>query len=88
MQITLRAIKKHFRFSGKMKWAKVVPYMIAQYFGAFTGASVVYMTYKDALSAFHNINTEQMASAGIFATYPSYFISTTTGFIDQVSFGS
>src|SRR5918998_859194 len=33
-------------------WAKVPPYVIAQIAGAFVGAAVVYLTYREALSAF------------------------------------
>ena len=32
-------------------WAKVVPYWIAQIFGAFLGAFAVYLVYRDGLVA-------------------------------------
>ncbi len=36
---------------GTMSWAKVVPYLIAEFAGAFTGAFVVYLIYRDGLVA-------------------------------------
>jgi MIP family channel proteins len=68
-------------------WPKVVPYMVAQLAGAFLGALVVYVTYHEALDAFDQ-GTRQIlgpqGTAGIFATYPAAWLSTTGGFIDQV----
>jgi MIP family channel proteins len=68
-------------------WAKVPPYVIAQVAGAFVGAAIVYLTYREALSAFdggmRQIDGVQ-GTAGIFATYPQPFLSTMGGFIDQV----
>src|SRR5918993_524066 len=33
-------------------WAKVAPYMLAQFAGAFVASAVVYLTYYDAFNAF------------------------------------
>src|SRR5262249_40687318 len=42
------ALAVHRRFP----WTKVVPYTLAQLAGAFVAAAVVYMTYREALTAF------------------------------------
>jgi len=72
----------------KFPWAKVVPYSIAQVAGAFVASAVVYLTYREALSAFDG-GVRQVAgaqgTAGIWATYPQQFLSTFPGgVIDQV----
>lgn len=68
-------------------WSHVGPYVGAQMAGAFFGALVVYVTYREALMAFDQ-GVRQIAgplgTAGIFATYPAAYLSTFGGFIDQV----
>jgi MIP family channel proteins len=69
-------------------WAKVMPYVLAQFAGAFAASIVVYMTYAEALTHFDG-GVRQVAgaqgTAGIWATYPQPFLSTFPGgFIDQV----
>lgn len=69
-------------------WAKVLPYALAQVAGAFTGALVTYLTYKEAFDRFDG-GTRQVtgpkATAGIFATYPQDFLSAVPGgLVDQV----
>jgi MIP family channel proteins len=69
-------------------WAKVLPYSLAQLAGAFTGALVTFITYREAFDHFdggvrHVVGPQ--ATAGIFATYPQAFLSTFPGgLIDQV----
>ena len=68
--------------------AKVLPYVIAQFAGAFVASAVVYLTYREALTAFDG-GVRQVAgnlgTAGIWATYPQAFLSTFPGgFVDQV----
>ena len=69
-------------------WAKVLPYSLAQLAGAFTGALVTFITYREAFDHFdggvrHVVGPQ--GTAGIFATYPQAFLSTFPGgFIDQV----
>ncbi|ODS57754.1 MAG: hypothetical protein ABS36_04725 [Acidobacteria bacterium SCN 69-37] len=69
-------------------WAKVGPYVLAQLAGAFVASFVVYVTYFDALNAFDGGVRQiagDLATAGIWATYPQPFLSTFPGgFIDQV----
>ena len=68
-------------------WSKVAPYVMAQMAGAFVASAIVFLTYREAFTAFDN-GVRQIAgaqgTAGIFATYPQPFLSTLGGFIDQV----
>lgn len=68
-------------------WPKVGPYMLAQMAGAFVGALVVYVTYREGIEAFDQ-GTRQIlgpqGTAGIFATYPAAWTTTLGGFVDQV----
>ena len=68
-------------------WSKVLPYSIAQVAGAFAGAALVYVTYREAFGAFDSgVRAVQGATgtAGIFATYPQPYLSIAGGFVDQV----
>jgi MIP family channel proteins len=69
-------------------WAKVLPYSAAQLVGAFAGALVTFVTYREAFDRFDG-GVRQIigpqATAGIFATYPQAFLSTFPGgVVDQV----
>jgi len=69
-------------------WNKVLPYAIAQTAGAFVASAVVYLTYREALTAFDGGVRQVLGAqgtAGIWATYPQPFLSTFPGgVIDQV----
>ena len=69
-------------------WGKVAPYAAAQFAGAFAGAALVYVTYREAFTHFDGGVRQvlgQQGTAGIFATYPQAFLSVFPGgFIDQV----
>ena len=69
-------------------WRKVLPYIAGQFVGAFVAAAVVYLTYREGLTAFDGgvrQVTGPLATAGIFATYPQPYLTTFPGgFIDQV----
>src|SRR5262245_10807221 len=69
-------------------WRKVLPYCAAQLAGAFTGALVTFITYREAFDRFDGgirQVTGPQATAGIFATYPQAFLSTVPGgLIDQI----
>jgi MIP family channel proteins len=69
-------------------WGKVLPYSAAQIAGAFVASAVVYLTYREALTAFDGGVRQVLGpqgTAGIWATYPQQFLSTFPGgFIDQV----
>ncbi len=68
-------------------WRRVAPYVVAQMLGAFVGAAIVYLTYREALTAFDGGVRQVVgaqATAGIFATYPAAYLSILGGFVDQV----
>jgi MIP family channel proteins len=69
-------------------WRKVPAYVLAQTLGAFAGAAVTFLTYREAFSAFDGGVRQvvgEKATAGIFATYPQPFLSAFPGgFVDQV----
>jgi MIP family channel proteins len=68
-------------------WRKVAPYVVAQTAGAFVGAALVFLTYREAFAAFdgglRQIDGVQ-GTAGIFATYPQPFLSIAGGLVDQI----
>jgi MIP family channel proteins len=68
-------------------WRKVVPYSLAQLAGAFAGALVTFITYREAFDHFDRgvrqvVGTQ--ATAGIFATYPQAFLGVPGGLVDQI----
>lgn len=67
---------------------KLIPYILAQFLGAFTAAATVFMTYREAFQNFdHGVRqiTGPEATAGVFATYPQDFLSNLPGGVfDQV----
>ncbi len=65
-------------------WAKVLPYSLAQIAGAFCGAALVFLVYREGFNAFDG-GTRTMETAGIFATYPGGHLSTLGGLIDQIA---
>ena len=69
-------------------WRKVPAYFLAQLAGAFSGAAVTFVTYREAFDHFDGGTRQVMgekATAGIFATYPQPFLSAVPGgFVDQV----
>jgi MIP family channel proteins len=68
-------------------WRKVPSYVLAQVAGAFAGAALAFVTYREAFDAYDGGArqvTGPMATAGIFSTYPQPFLSISGGFVDQV----
>jgi MIP family channel proteins len=69
-------------------WRKVPAYLVAQTLGAFAGAALTFVTYREAFDAFDGGARQvagEKATAGIFATYPQPFLSAVPGgFVDQV----
>lgn len=72
-------------------WTKVPHYIFAQVAGAFTGAALVYLNYKDAIKGYENATeavrgeTSSIASYSIFATFPAGFFHNEVGpFIDEL----
>jgi aquaglyceroporin related protein len=64
-------------------------YAVAQTLGAFAAAAVVFGNYKSAIDVFegHGIRTvpgfSNHSTAGIFATYPAPFMTTTGAFFSE-----
>uniref|UniRef100_A0A1E1X3P2 Putative aquaporin n=1 Tax=Amblyomma aureolatum TaxID=187763 RepID=A0A1E1X3P2_9ACAR len=71
----------------KCSWRKILPYMAAQYLGAFLAAVVLFVTYSGALTQFdggiRSVNGAN-ATAGIFASYPKEFVDTGNCLVDQI----
>jgi MIP family channel proteins len=68
-------------------WKKVPVYALAQTAGAFAASAVVFLTYREALTAFDSgVRQVQgtLGTAGIFATYPQPFLSLGGGLVDQI----
>jgi MIP family channel proteins len=68
-------------------WRKVPTYAVAQTAGAFVAAAVVFLTYREAFTAFDSgVRQVQgtLGTAGIFATYPQPFLSIGGGLVDQI----
>jgi MIP family channel proteins len=69
-------------------WRRVLPYCAAQLAGAFAGAALTFVTYREAFDRFDGglrQVTGAQATAFIFATYPQPFLSTVPGgLVDQV----
>ncbi len=69
-------------------WSKVAPYCLAQIAGAFAGALVTFVTYREAFDRFDGgtrLVTGAKATAGIFSTYPQDFLSNVPGgLVDQI----
>jgi MIP family channel proteins len=69
-------------------WAKVGPYIAAQFAGAFLASVLVFITYREALDRFDGGVRQiggALGTAGIWATYPQPFLSAIPGgIIDQI----
>src|SRR5262249_4398175 len=74
-------------FRRDIPWSKFLPYSLAQVAGAFTGAAIVFGVYRAAFNHFDG-GTRMIAgekgTAGIFATYPQSYLSTTSALLDQI----
>ena len=68
---------------GKFKWTKVLHYVVAQYLGAFVGAVLTFIVYREGIE---NVPGKGFTSKtmGIFGTYNNEYISTGTALLDQV----
>ena len=68
-------------------WSKLPAYVAAQVAGAFSGATLTYVTYREAFAHFDGgarAVSGATATAGIFATYPQSYVGLAGGFVDQV----
>lgn len=66
---------------GRLPWNKAAYYIAAQFAGAFVGAMVVYIGYYPGLS---ELDTWDIGTAGIFATYPKDHEGIMAGFTDEL----
>ncbi|XP_034561543.1 aquaporin-10b [Notolabrus celidotus] len=72
---------------GRHPWMKLPFYVFFQLFGAFLAAATVSLQYYDAIMAYSGGKltvTGPTATAGIFCTYPSDYLSVWGGVLDQV----
>jgi glycerol uptake facilitator protein len=72
-------------------WVKVPYYIFAQVAGAFTGAALVYLNYKESIKSYEHVThavrgqASSIASYSIFATFPApYFHDNVGPLIDQI----
>ncbi|KAM5294978.1 aquaporin-10 isoform 2-T2 [Glossophaga mutica] len=74
-------------FMGRLPWAKLPFYSLAQLLAAFCASGATYALYYDALQNYTGGNltvTGPKETASIFATYPAPYLSLNNGFLDQV----
>ncbi|XP_072346704.1 aquaporin-10-like [Scyliorhinus torazame] len=72
---------------GRFPWKKLPFYIIAECLGAFIAAATTFCLYYDAIHEFSRGNFTvrgPRGTAGIFATYPVEYLSTSNGFITEV----
>jgi glycerol uptake facilitator protein len=72
-------------------WKKVPGYIAAQTVGAFVGAALVFLVYRDAIGSYESANgihrgsQDSIATYSIFATFPAKYFGNWVGpFVDQV----
>jgi glycerol uptake facilitator protein len=66
---------------------KVVPYWIAQVFGAFLGAMIVYTLFQPVIDHFntaHNLTRAAGGAAGVFFTHPGLAITPLHALSDEI----
>ncbi|HLI76462.1 MAG TPA: MIP/aquaporin family protein, partial [Acidobacteriaceae bacterium] len=69
------------------RWAKVLPYILAQAFGACCGAAMAYALYSpviDAYNAAHHLSRAAGGSASVFFTHPGAGITSRHAFGDEL----
>nr|AOE47045.1 SfGFP/Aqp3aR225L fusion protein [Cloning vector pCS2-sfGFP-DrAqp3a_tVBU1]ARU79058.1 SfGFP-Aqp3aR220Q fusion [Cloning vector ef1a:DsRed_ef1a:sfGFP-DrAqp3a_WT] len=74
---------------GREKWRKFPVYFLFQTLGSFLGAAIIFAEYHDAIYDYAGESNELLVlgekeTAGIFATYPSKYLTPLNGFFDQV----
>ncbi len=62
-------------------WSKLFPYVLAQLAGAFAGAALVFLNYREA---FQKFDPGLEKTAGIFATFPAFPAAPMAGLFDQI----
>ena len=92
------AVTLGFASIGRFPFRKVAHYLLGQYLGAFLAAVTVFAVYYEGINAFDNGNHvpiymaqmhsnpsyAEMATGGIFSTYPSPWMSIVGTLVDQI----
>jgi glycerol uptake facilitator protein len=85
------AVTVAFAVKRGFPWSKVLPYIAAQMLGAFAGAALVYLNYRNAIASFENAMgitrgaPDSIPTFSIFATFPAPYYNGYIGpFIDQI----
>ncbi len=71
----------------KFSWSKVVPYCMAQVFGGFLGAGIVYVLFNPVIDQFntaHHLTRAAGGAAGVFFTHPGLAITPMHAFHDEI----
>jgi glycerol uptake facilitator protein len=71
----------------KFSWRKVLPYCVAQAFGGFCGAMIVYALFVPVINQFnlaHHLTRAAGGGAGVFFTHPGVAITTMHAFSDEI----
>lgn len=71
----------------KFAWVKVIPYCIAQAFGAFIGAALVYLLYSPVIDLFNDashLTRVAGGAAGVFFTHPGLAITPRHALMDEI----
>lgn len=85
------AVTIAFAVRREFPWKKVPGYIAAQTVGAFVGAALVFLVYRDAIGSYESANglhrgsQDSVATYSIFATFPAKYFGNWVGpFVDQV----
>ncbi|XP_054714217.1 aquaporin-3-like isoform X2 [Uloborus diversus] len=82
------AVSVAFATVGKLEWKKVIPFMFAQYAGAFVSSIVLYAVYFESFSHFdggsREIPPHASATAQIFATFVPDHVGVISALGDQI----
>jgi glycerol uptake facilitator protein len=86
------AVTLAFAVRGDFPWRKVPAFWVAQVFGAFVAAALVFLVYRDAIGSYESVNhvtrgaLNSVVTFSIFATFPApYFHGSWVGpLIDQI----
>jgi MIP family channel proteins len=81
------AVSIGFLALGQLKPIRFLLYYLVQLAGAFVGAALAYLVYRDAINVFDGgvrAVVGSKATAGIFASYPGPHLSAFGGLVDQI----
>lgn len=81
------AVSAGFLALGQLKPVRFLLYVLVQTAGAFIGAALAYLVYRDAITAIDNGTryvVGSRATAHIFASYPAPHLTAFGGLIDQI----